>query len=293
MAGFAVIEAPSPLGVGPRGVERLPDALKRAGLLKGLGTEVVSRLPYPPYDAHRDPEVLVLNGPGVVEYARRLADVVDGVRRDGRVPLVLGGDCSVLLGPMLALRRRGRYGLFFIDGHADFYAPEASYSGEVSDMELALLTGRGPTPLTDIDGLRPLVRDEDAVPFGFRDADQVAGEGGTDVREVLPRTFDLAAVRAMGVAAAAREALESLSGNHLEGIWVHFDVDVLDDGVMPAVDYRLPGGGLSFDEVSGLLRSLTSSGRMVGLTLTIFNPNLDPDGSIAKRLVSCLVKGLA
>lgn len=69
---------------------------------------------------------------------------------------MLGGDCSILLGNLLALRHRGRYGLFFIDGHADFYQPEASLTGEVADMDLAIASGRGPDVLTNIDGLKHL-----------------------------------------------------------------------------------------------------------------------------------------
>jgi hypothetical protein len=57
----------------------------------------------------------------------------------------------------------GRYGLFFINGHADFYQPEVSLTGEVADMDLAIVSGRGPDVLTNIEGLKPLVRDQDVV----------------------------------------------------------------------------------------------------------------------------------
>ena len=74
--------------------------------------------------------------------------------------------------------------------------------------------------------------------------------------------------------------------------WVHLDVDVLDDAVMPAVDYRLPGG-LSWTELESVLRTALADERAVGFDVTIFNPRLDPDGSIAARLVECLRRGLA
>jgi arginase len=85
---------------------------------------------------------------------------------------VLGGDCSILLGTMLALRRRGRYGLLYIDGDADFYQPEVNpLRGAASASDPAFATGRGPGVVTDIEGRRPLVRDEDVVVvFGCRDA---------------------------------------------------------------------------------------------------------------------------
>ena len=59
----------------------------------------------------------------------------------GRFPLVLGGDCSLLLGPTLALRRCGRFGLVFLDGHEDLLTPETSQSKDVAGMDLALACG--------------------------------------------------------------------------------------------------------------------------------------------------------
>src|ERR671920_289509 len=112
-----------------------------------------------------------------------LANVVSNVIAKKKFPIVLGGDCSVLIGPLLGLRRVGRYGLFFIDGHSDFYQPQASTTGEVADMDLAIVTGRGPGILTDIDNLKPLVRDEDVVLFGYRDAEQSSSYGSQDVTE--------------------------------------------------------------------------------------------------------------
>ena len=102
----------------------------------------------------------------------QLADAVADVVERDEFPVLLGGDCSILLGSTLALRRRGRYGLLFIDGHADFYQPEANPNGEAASMDLAFATGRGPELLTNLEGLRPLVRDEDVVAFGFRDAQE-------------------------------------------------------------------------------------------------------------------------
>ncbi len=72
----------------------------------------------------------------------------------------------------------------------------------------------------------------------------------------------------------ASQALADLVRDDLAGFWIHLDADVLDDTIMPAVDYRMPGG-LRFEEVSAVLRRLMGSGRAVGLSLTIFNPLLD------------------
>ena len=175
---FAVIEAPSILGLRPTGVEMLPEALIRAGLIDRLNARHAGRVaPQTPYDFERDPATLTLNATGIATYSQALADVVGEVMDRGEFPVVLGGDCSILLGNLLALKRRGRYGLLFMDGHADFYNPEANPNGEAASMELAFATGRGPDVLTNIEGRGPLVNDEDVVAFGFRDAAEQAAYG--------------------------------------------------------------------------------------------------------------------
>ena len=246
------------------------------------------------YSSERDKSTLLLNPDSISEFSLRLADAITLVLHKKRFPLVLGGDCSILIGSLLALRRLGTYGLFFIDGHADFYQPQASPTGEVADMDLAIVSGRGPNVLTNIEGLKPLVQDNDIIVFGYRDAEQSASYRSQDVRGTNMHAFDLPNVRKFGtITAAASHAVNTLANNELEGFWIHLDADVLDDLIMPAVDYRLGGGGLSFTELSELLKALLSSGRAVGMSITIFNPRLDLDGSIAQRFVSSLVQGLS
>jgi arginase len=88
----------------------------------------------PPYCDVRDPQTGVLNPHGIATVALDLAASVGAALDGGRFPVVLGGDCSILLGPMLALRRRGRYGLVFIDGHADFQHASDEPNGEVASL---------------------------------------------------------------------------------------------------------------------------------------------------------------
>ena len=192
---------------------------------------------------------------------------------------------------MLALQRIGRYGLFFLDGHADFYQPEAELHGEVASMELALVYGRGPDILANIEGFRPLVHNQAIVAFGFRDADQAAQEGSQDIRTTHIHSYDLQQARTPDVVTATTRALGSLQRGELSGFWIHLDADVLHDEIMPAVDYRIPDG-LEFNDLSAVLRVLLGSGQAVGMTITIFNPLLDREGTLAQRFVDCIVAGL-
>ena len=289
---YSIIDAPSILGLRPTGAEYLPEALKAAGLLKELNAEYAGRVqPSLSYSPERDKRTLLLNANPIRSFSLQLAARVRDILNNNRFPVVLGGDCSILIGTLLSLRRSGRYGLFFIDGHADFYQPQASATGEVADMDLAIVSGRGPDILTNIDNLKPLVRDEDVVVFGYRDAEQSASYGSQDVKETNMHIFDLSQVKELKISAAASLAMSRLLRKELAGFWIHLDADVLDDRIMPAVDYRLDGG-LGFSELCKLLSILIASTHAVGMTITIFNPLLDPDGSIAKNFVSSIADGL-
>jgi arginase len=156
---------------------------------------------------------------------------------------------------------------------------------------LAVVSGRGPDILTNIDGLKPYVRDEDIILFRYRDAEQSSIYGSQDVRNSSINVFDLSDVKKLSIVTAASLATKSLLKKELDGFWIHLDADVLDDEVMSAVDYRLVDG-LRFSDVSELLKILISTRCAVGITITIFNPHLDLDGSIANEFVSSIVSGL-
>jgi arginase len=286
-----LINAPSILGLRPIGVELLPDALHRAGLEVRLGIQQSETVLPPPYNPRRDGQSKMLNLRAIAGYSVALADAVQQALQAGRFPLVLGGDCSIVLGPMLALKRTGRFGLFFLDGHADFYQPEASPTGEAADMDLALVSGRGPEIVTDIESQKPLVRDKDIVLFGQRDRRQTMAEGSQQVTDTDIRVFELDSIRRRGVRQSCTRALAQLLRQPVEGFWVHMDADVIDDQEMPAVDYRLPGG-LALEELHTVLDLLLASHKAVGLDLTIYNPALDPRGTMAAELTNLLAASL-
>src|SRR5262249_15554950 len=120
------------------------------------------------------------------------------------------------------------------------------------------------------------------------DADE---HGSQRVEDTGIELLDLATVRSLGVESAAARAVECLTKPELDGFWVHLDADVLDDAIMPAVDYRMPDG-LSWDELMAILRACIATGQIVGINVTILNPKLDKDGAIACKFVGALVRGL-
>ncbi|WP_117194461.1 arginase family protein [Rhizobium terrae] len=287
---YAILEAPSTLGLATDGVERLPDRLLQLGFADRINARHAGRLAVPPKHPTPDPGTKTLNAEAIARWSPKLADAVETLLDAGEFPVVLGGDCTILLGSMLALRRRGRYGLLFVDGNADFFQPEAEPNGEGASMDLAFATGHGPTLLTNIEGRRPLVRLEDVVALAYRDHKDQEEFGSQPLPQEI-KSLDLPAVRQMGIEAATREAVDHLKRPEIEGFFIHVDADCLDDAIMPAVDFRVPGG-LSWDELRMVVRTAIASGKAVGIEFTIYNPRLDEDGSAGRGLADVLAAAL-
>jgi arginase len=295
---LSVLDAPSNLGLRPPGEGREPGvrhmarALRATGLLARLGAEDAGEVPAPPYSAWLDPAVRVRNAGAVRDYslalARRLGELLDA----RRFPLVFGGDCSILLGTMLALKTRGRYGLVYIDGHTDFALPETSLSGGAAGMDLALVTGRGLKSLTDLGSPGHLVRDEDVVVLGNRDIADSDHYWGRAILETRILRHDLHALRRTGIGRTAAEALATLRSRGLNGFWIHVDVDVLDSELMPAVDSPQPDG-LSYEELRLLLEPFLGSDLVAGIQFTILDPDLDQEGRYARDLAQAIADSIA
>ncbi|MPY87353.1 MAG: hypothetical protein GEU99_05480 [Luteitalea sp.] len=292
--GYAVIEAPSNLGLRPPrpgaqpGVRHLPEVLEAAGFSKRVGAVHTGRVEPPPYSGAIDPHTGIREAPAIRDYSIRLAGTVGEIIDHGKFPIVLGGDCSILLGNLLALRSRGRHGLFFLDGHPDFATPETSESKAAAGMDLALATGHGPALLSSLDPRGALVREDDVVLLGTRGLD-------TEWQQRLSRTrmtlYTLDALRRAGIADRIRHELTKLQAKNVDGFWIHVDVDVLDDAVMPAVDSRQPDG-LRFEELTLALRLLIRSPLAVGMHIGIYDPDLDPQGTAGRALTDALVSSL-
>jgi arginase len=293
---YSILEAPSALGHVREhlGVERAPEALFGAGLADGLGARRAGRIEALGYSPARDPITEIMNPQALNAYSSLLADAIAEVLDEEEFPIVLGGDCSILLGTMLALRRRGRYGLLYIDGDADFYQPHVNpINGAASASDLAFATGRGPDVVADIEHRRPLVRDDDVAIFASRDA----ADRERLLCQQLPADtllVDRDQVRRLGVVEACQSAVAYLAraGGPSDGFWIHVDADVLDETIMQAVDDPRPEG-LMWEELTSALEVALSSGRAVGLQVTIYNPDFDPHGSNGRGLAAALRSALA
>lgn len=297
-ARIELIAAPSNLGLRPLraghvpGAWRAPRALLAAGLAEVLRADRVTELERPSYSVSDEPGTRIRNGNGIRKFSELLATAVEGALKRGGFPLVLGGDCSVLLGSLLGARRKGACGLVHVDGHSDFYHPgnydAGSRLGSAAGMDLALATGRGELLLSSWDG-HALVEDEFVVQIGERD-DVDPNYAYADIRRTAIRRVPVRQALGLGMKATVDRALAPVNGE-IRPFWLHVDLDVLDERVMPAVDS--PGSpGLTFAQLTNIISLLRMSGRLIGMNVAIYDPDLDPGGVFGGGIVKCLRDGL-
>ena len=291
---IAIIGAPSSIGIRPydsgeaRHLDRAPQVLRELGVVERLDAKDLGDVVPPAYRDFARPPARARNEVEVADYSTSLGEHVATALQQGRFPVLLGGDCSIVLAGLLGARRAtgGAVGLAYVDAHADFATPEESRTGSVASMCLGLAVGRGATPLARLGGDEPLVSDAAVALIGRRDA---AEPWYGHAALAASRILDLpdATVFTRGFAGAAADALVRLTSPALAGFWIHLDADVLNPTDMPAVDSP-ESGGPTAREIVALLAPLVHHPRALGLELTIYDPALDPDRSCAARLVTLL-----
>ena len=289
---LSLLGVPTTAGSHHAGQERAPAALRAAGLverLRAAGADVEDRgdltvrrhRPTPPVDGVRDLDRVV----GVVgEVEAAVGEIAGG----GRLPVVLGGDCTVTLGVVAGLARHTDVGLVYVDGDADLDVPAASASGVLDTMGVTHLLGDGAPALAGVGPRHPLLPPDHLELFGFDPGELDTGQWTRLVEHRLSAT-PAAVVRQDPVARAeaARRRLEASAA----AVLVHLDVDVLDTGAFPLADYP-HSAGLALTEVAAALAVLCGGDRFAGLVLTEVNPDHDPDGDLLPQLVEVLTAAL-
>jgi arginase len=180
----------------------------------------------------------------------------------------------------------GALGLAYLDAHADFATPAESRTGAAASMALALATGRGDTPLARLAGRAPLVDPRHVALIGRRDdARSWCGHSALAMSPILDLPDREFMTEEFGRLAGT--SLAQIAGPDVAGFWIHIDADVLNPAVMSAVDSPEPGGLLP-DEAVQLLAPLIRHPSAFGLSLTTYDPALDPDRTGARQLVHLL-----
>lgn len=290
---IALIGAPSSAAAFSPGSEKAPAALRAAGLLEKLqsiGYEVTDFGDCAThFFADDDEHKRARNLPAIVASLNDLKPRAEMAIKSGGLVLVLGGDCTQVIGLLTGARRYYRHvGLLWFDGDADLNTPASTPSGRLDGMALATIIGKGSPELVRFWGEPQIVREPDTVLFGVDRLDDPEKE----FLAKSPLRHNLASdIRAKGAARSAQHALGQLHADTREFI-VHLDIDVIAQEEFPAVN--LPrSGGLSSADVQSSLTEFAKHKNLLGLDIAQYNPDKDPDGSGAKKLIDLLAETLA
>ncbi len=290
----SLIGAPTDVGAGHRGARMGPEALRIAGLGEALVARGVDVRDIGNLDGPRNPWRKPVAGyrhlAEVVAWNRAVMEAVGSELRDGRLPILMGGDHCLGLGSITAVARhcRGRgkrLRVLWLDAHADFNTSRVTPSGNIHGMPVACLCGIGPDELTRLGGDAPAMQASEIRQVGIRSVDpeekRLIKQHGIDV-------YDMRYIDENGMKRTMEAALEGVNADtHLH---VSFDVDFLDPSIAPGVGTTVPGGP-NYREAQLVMEMIADSGRLGSLDIVELNPILDKRNRTA-RLAVDLVESL-
>ncbi|MCC9043355.1 arginase family protein [Myroides sp. M-43] len=291
MKEIIIMECPTSLGLAQSeyarepGVNKLPDWLRQWGFHKAVSPSKTLRLEAPKYAMELDVVTQVRNADAIIKYATEQMDMMEQEINENTFIVLLGGDCSVLIGTALALRRKGRFGMFYLDGHTDYMIPAESNTHGAAGMDLSIVCGHGHQNLTNIMDLAPYVEQDHVYAVGNREYDE---DYERPIKESQVNYYPLDRLRDVGVDSVVTHFLFMVEVENLDGYIVHLDVDVLNDEVMPAVDCP-QADGLSYEELKSVLLPLLINKKCYGIEITILDPDLDPTGAYTQEFIGHIV----
>jgi arginase len=262
------------------GVAGMPKAIHSAGVEERLPKPVRPNwIPVDGLTTARGPSGLVSED-ALTSMVNDTAAVLSDAWRAGETPLVVAGDCPVLLASLIAAQERGGAGLVFIDGHEDAWDPRVTPTGEASDCETGLALGlfRGPDGLAGLPCLRP----EHLVVLGPRDQEEIAGAGQPSIRDRVAHYRSGDQLAASHTYTDVADLVAGAAASAPAGWWCHIDLDVLATTSLPAVDYPQPGG-LTWEQLESLTATCLRVPGCLGASVVIYNPDLD-GGHAAERI---------
>jgi arginase len=290
MRRLRLIGVPSSAGAHAPGVERGPALLRAAGLADALAAAGLTAVDAGDLPVSRFATTASSSGarnlPAVLEMAGRVAGAVAAARADGDVAVLLGGDCTLVLGAVAGLREQeqasSEVGVFYLDGDADLDIPREGW-GILDSCGVAHLLGDGDPQLAGLRPDGPLLDAASLVLFGFHPAQLSAGQW----RRFASHGLYGIPVTAIPAGTAGRRAGQVLARlQDKTALLCHLDVDAIDYASFPLADCPRYHGGLSLSDTFEAVTAVAAHPGLACLTLTEVNPDHDPTGELSRELVS-------
>jgi len=267
-------------------VERMPESLRNAGISEALGVERFSDLDIR-IGKGKDPNTGVIGLSDCQNVTTVLRQKTRELLSKNQRPFFIGGCCTMAVGVMAGMRDHfGSAGIVYVDGHMDIYDGSNSWNGEMGDMPMAIVLGHGP-----VDAFRPQMGDnpvspENAYIVGYRDREEARERNSIMPEDISAdlNHIDLNEVRKNGFEATGQQIAERLERENMP-FYIHLDVDVLDESILPATMYHLPKG-MMWEELVALLRPLAASKKLAAVSLGCYDPDMDPGEQLAKDIAA-------
>jgi arginase len=285
-----MIGVPLDFGASLRGVEMGPAALRIARMaesLRGLGHQVTDVGDIVVPERATIPAEIAGRGflPFITKVCEELADETADTVAEGAVPLVLGGDHSLVAGSLAGAARhfatRGEsVGCIYLDTHGDLHMPSTSLTGNVHGMPLAHLLGHGDERFRSIAGPKPALSSKQLALVGIRDLDEPERRA---IREWGITCFTMRDIDELGLREVMRRAIATATSN-TDRLWVSCDMDWVDPDDAPGVGTPVRGGA-TYREAQLAMEMVADTGKLVGLDLVETNPVLDERNRTAELAV--------
>jgi arginase len=285
-----MIGVPLDFGASRRGVEMGPAALRIAQMaesLRTLGHAVsdVGDIPVP--QRATIPAEIAGRGflPLITKVCEELADETSDAIAEGDVPLVLGGDHSLVAGSLAGAARHfaalgESVGCIYLDTHGDLHMPSTSLTGNVHGMPLAHLLGRGDARFASIAGASPALSTTQLALVGTRDLDKPERDA---IRDWGITCFTMRHIDELGLEEVMRRAI-AVATSDTDRLWVSCDMDWVDPSDAPGVGTPVRGGA-TYREAQLAMEMVADTGKLVGLDIVETNPVLDERNRTAELAV--------
>jgi arginase len=247
------------------------------------------------------------NSDGLLEVYKETSNQLQSIFSSKRFPFLISGDHGSAGGTIAGIKKAfpsKRLGVVWIDAHGDIHSPYTTPSGNMHGMPLCTALNEDNLPckvneiaedekenwdkLKDLHGIVPKILPSDLVFVGVRDTEE---QEERIIDRLGVKNYTVAEIRESDVDTVAASIIEKLSDCDL--IYISFDVDSMDPDLTSHGTGTPVPGGLTPEEVLGLMEILLDSSKVCCLELVEINPCLDEKINKMAEISFSIVEKLA